>query len=185
MDIIVLSLWFFLPAGLANGAPVIANKIPYLNRFATPVDFGAHFRGRRLLGDNKTWRGVITGVVVAMLTCVIQGHVFSRSLYLQNIFSGTSYSELSPWLIGLLLGVGAIFVGDVMESLIKRLRGIPSGESWFPFDQLDYIAGGLLLSSLVVRLNLEQYVAIVVVWFSLHIISVYISYLLGLKDNPI
>jgi hypothetical protein len=39
----MFALWFFLPAGVANAAPVFANKIPVLNRWKTPMDFGKSY----------------------------------------------------------------------------------------------------------------------------------------------
>ena len=86
--------------------------------------------------------------------------------------------------MGPLFGLGAL-LGDAIESFFKRQREVPSGESWFPFDQFDYIIGGLLASSLVVQLTLQQYVAIAVVWFCLHILSVYIGFLIGMRDSKI
>ena len=55
------ALWFFLPAGLANGAPVIANKVPLINKWITPLDFGKTWGGKRIFGSNKTWRGLVVG----------------------------------------------------------------------------------------------------------------------------
>ena len=62
------ALWVFVPvlgAPLLH-APVLAlDLLPGLKR---PLDGGASWRGRRILGDNKTWRGalvMVTGVVAA------------------------------------------------------------------------------------------------------------------------
>ncbi len=48
-------IYFLLPAAFANMAPVIFKRVNFL---VYPVDFGLKFRGRRLLGENKTIRGV-------------------------------------------------------------------------------------------------------------------------------
>ena len=53
------ALWLFLPvlgAPLLH-APVLRwDLLPALGR---PLDGGAHVGGRRILGDNKTWRGAL------------------------------------------------------------------------------------------------------------------------------
>jgi CDP-2,3-bis-(O-geranylgeranyl)-sn-glycerol synthase len=83
-----------------------------------------------------------------------------------------------------LLSFGALF-GDMVKSFFKRQLGVASGKSWFPFDQIDYIVGGLAFSAIVVRLEATQYISVLVVWFALHLISSYIGYLLKLKKDPI
>ncbi len=183
MNEILFALWFFLPAGLANGAPVIANKLPIINKFKTPLDFGLHFRGKRLLGDNKTWRGLLFGVFVAVVVVLAQSVIYDNWSFVRSI-SSIDYTASSIWLLGFLLGFGAL-AGDAGESFIKRQMNIPSGERWFPFDQLDYVFGGLLLSSLYAPLALQEYVVVVVIWFGMHIIWAYIFYILGFKEKPI
>lgn len=183
MNALLFSLWFFLPAGLANGAPVLASKLPFLKKFKTPIDYGAHYRGKRILGNNKTWRGLLAGILTAIITVVIQVYIYNHWSFVRDI-SLIDYSSLNPWLLGFLLGFGALF-GDAAESFIKRQVDVASGESWFPFDQLDYVVGGLFFSSLVVSLSFRYYVLIAIVWFCLHLLSVYGGYLIGWRDKPI
>lgn len=183
IDAIVFALWFFLPAGLANGSPVVVNKIPFVNQFKTPLDFGKTYKGKRIFGQNKTWRGLIGGVITASLTLLIQVWLFNTSSWLQNNIILIDYSSVSLWL-GPLLGAGAL-LGDAVESFFKRQLNVASGEPWFPFDQIDYIIGGILLSSLVTTLPGYVNVTILLVWFGMHLIWSYIGFLLGLKDKPI
>jgi hypothetical protein len=52
----------------AAHAPVL--RFELLRPLARPLDAGAKFRGRRVFGDNKTWRGAVVmfgGVVAATL----------------------------------------------------------------------------------------------------------------------
>lgn len=183
LNTLLFALWFFLPAGLANAAPVFAKKIPLLNRFNTPMDFGKSFGERRILGNNKTWRGFIFGVFIAVITLVIQKFLWGQFIWLQQTITTVDYNEVSIWL-GVLLGVGAL-AGDAVESFFKRRARIPSGQSWFPLDQIDYIIGGILLSSLIIKLDISYNIAILLVWFVLHLLSSYIGYLLGLKERPV
>ena len=41
---ILFVLWFFLPAGLANMAPIFAARLPYLRKLSFPLDCYATFR---------------------------------------------------------------------------------------------------------------------------------------------
>lgn len=169
----LMAILFFLPAGVANATPVVANKIPLLKQWRTPLDFGMTWRGKRLLGNNKTWRGFITGTLFAGLTAML------LSPFVTN--------EDGLWValgLGLLMGCGAL-LGDAVESFIKRRRGVPSGASWFPFDQTDYIIGGLLLVAPFADISAKTIGVIFVTYFALHLIVAYIAYLLGLKERPI
>ncbi|GAC1390512.1 MAG: CDP-2,3-bis-(O-geranylgeranyl)-sn-glycerol synthase [Candidatus Saccharimonadales bacterium] len=174
-NLIYYSFWFFAPAGVANMAPVLANKIPILNRWKTPVDFGLSFHNRRLLGDNKTWRGVVFGTVLAGLTGTI--------IYLL-FYNFQQTSLLSACVIGFSLGFGAL-IGDCVESIAKRLRGIEPGQRWFPFDQTDYIIGGLIAVSFLVHLELKMLLTVFILFFVLHIFVAFIGYKLGLKSQAL
>lgn len=184
MEMILFALWFFLPAGLANAAPVFANKIPGYNKWNTPLDFGLKFRGKRIFGDNKTWRGLMFGIVLATVTLGLQVYAFNHFGWAQDIAININYFILPVYILGPLFAIGALG-GDALESFFKRQRGIPSGESWFPFDQLDYIIGGLVTSFLIIELTLEEYLAVIVVWFCVHIIATFIGYAIGLRDAKI
>lgn len=167
------ALWLFLPAGVANMAPVIGNKIPFWNRWRTPLDFGRSYRGQRFFGDNKSWRGVILAVILGGLIG-----------YAQALWSGRPNEANAPAWIGFLLGFGAIY-GDAIESFFKRQYGVESGQKWFPFDQVDYIIGGLIAVAPLMLFGVTQIAAIVLVYFGLHLLVAYVGYLLKLKDKPI
>ncbi len=179
---VMFALWFFLPAGIANASPVIAKKIPLLNKWTTPIDFGKSYRDRRILGDNKTWRGVIFGAFSGGVTGSITYLVYPQSIHYVSI------SILSPivamFVVGASLGTGAL-VGDAVESFFKRQLGIKPGHSWFPFDQIDYIIGGLVFATPFVILSFKANLLILVTWFCAHLFWSYIAYLLKLKDKPI
>lgn len=180
---ILFALWFFLPAGLANAAPVFANKIPLLNRWQTPMDFGLSFRQRRILGDNKTWRGLFSGIVVGSLVAILQRYGYNHLEFVQDL-TYLNYSAIHVGLLGAMLGGGAL-IGDAVESFFKRQLNVPSGHTWFPFDQTDYIIGGLLVSSLVINMPHYRYWVVLLVWFVMHLLAGPIGYALHLKKRPI
>ncbi len=173
MNNYLAALLFFLPAGLSNMTPPLVNKIPLLNQWKTPLDFGKSWRGKRLLGNNKTWRGLVCGTLIGGITAVLVSQLKANTIV-----------ALDPFLAGCLLGAGAL-IGDAAESFFKRQCGFKPGQSWFPFDQIDYILGSLLIITPFVRLPLWVVLTIGVVYFGLHLLIAYIGFLLKLKDSPI
>jgi len=166
--------WFFLPAGVANMAPVFANKIPLLNRWNTPLDFGKTYKGKRIFGDHKTWRGVIFGTLAAGLFGLFQYRVIASSPESTGfIFTATAA-----------MGLGAL-IGDAVKSFFKRRRGIASGQSWFPYDQTDYIFGGIVFVYPFIQLPAWMMLMILIIYGTLHVIVSYAGYLLKLKDKAI
>ncbi len=168
-----LAFLFFLPAGLSNMAPVLGNKIPGIKDWRPSMDFGKSYRGQRIFGDNKSWRGLISGGIVGALTSWL---VFPHT--------DLSLDSGNYILLGAALGVGAL-VGDAVESFFKRQAKVKPGSSWFPWDQLDYIIGGILFSLPFVVLSLSHYLFIFILYFGLHLLVSYVGYLLKFKDKPI
>jgi CDP-2,3-bis-(O-geranylgeranyl)-sn-glycerol synthase len=181
---ILFALWFFLPAGLANAAPVFANKIPKSERLALPLDFGKHLRGKRIFGEHKTLRGLLAGIVVAEVTIVLQRIAYEHNGFFKTISLHINYSSINIFYLGLLFAVGALGF-DALKSFFKRQLGVKPGGTWFPFDQIDYIIGGLLLASIVVDLPHNNYYWIGLIWFLIHPVSTFFAWLMGLKDSPL
>lgn len=181
---ILFALWFFLPAGLANAAPVFANKIPHSGWLAVPMDFGKHLRGRRIFGEHKTVRGLLSGIFIAILVVALQRYLYIHSDFFHNLSLYVNYQTINVLLLGFLFGFGALGF-DAIKSFFKRQLGVKPGGTWFPFDQTDYIIGGLLLSSIVVDLPHNSYWWIGLIWFLIHPISTFVGWLLGLKDSPL
>jgi len=182
-DNVFFAFWFFIPAGLANLFPIFAAHTPMLKKFEFPMDFNLTFRGRRIFGSNKTMRGLIVGLLVAILAALAQTVLYSHWAYLRHV-SSIDYSHLNPLLLGLLLGLGAL-CGDAIESFFKRQLDIQPGERLFLFDQLDYVLGVILFTYWYVPLTIEQYLYLSCVWFVLHILTTVTGYYLGLKQKPI
>lgn len=177
LDELLFAFLIFLPAGMANMSPVFANRMPVLRKWDAPLDMGRSFRGKRLLGANKRWRGLVFGTLVGMLTAIIEFVLITRFLV-----SPTSLFVIG--LAGALMGFGAL-LGDAVESFFKRQAGVKPGHSWFPFDQIDYIIGGLLLSYPIIGWPLDLALTVFVLYFGLHLLASYIGYLIGLKEKPI
>jgi CDP-2,3-bis-(O-geranylgeranyl)-sn-glycerol synthase len=177
MEIIWSFLWafyFFLPAGVANMAPVLVKKVNFLN---VPVDFGLKLGGKRFFGAHKTYRGFLFGILVAMFIVYLQKIVYG--FYQFGFFN---YNSVNIFLLGFLLGFGALF-GDLIKSFFKRRAGIKSGRSWFPFDQVDWVIGAFLFVVLCYSIPLNYFLAALILFLMLHPLTNYIGYLLKIKEN--
>jgi CDP-2,3-bis-(O-geranylgeranyl)-sn-glycerol synthase len=165
---IIQIIWFFLPAGIANMAPVLFKKVKFLN---VPLQ-------ARLFGKNKTYRGFFFGTILAILFIYVQQllYPFTKQICLID------YTNINVFLVGFLLGFGALF-GDLTESFFKRRQKIAPGKPWVPFDQIDYVAGALAFVNLYMSLTFHQNIMIFVLFGIFHPLINLIGYFLKIKKN--
>lgn len=166
--LLLKSLYFFLPAYIANMAPVFCAKIPWLQK---PL-------WERKLGKNKTWRGLVCGTIAGGLVFWLQRLVHIAGFQQWSIID---YSDFSL-LLGVLLGLGAL-VGDAVKSYYKRKARIAPGEPWMGFDQLDFVIGGIVLSWTVFVPPAEVVLTLLVVSPILHIVVNHIGYWIGMRQK--
>lgn len=139
--IILQALYFLLPAYCSNMAPVFAAKI-FGSKYSQPLDFGYQYKGSDLLGKNKTWRGLISAVIVGIAIAYLQAYLFQFGFF--KALSVIDYDSADVFALGFLMGLGVI-LADAIKSFFKRRKKIKPGDKWFPWDQLDF-SGGLILS---------------------------------------
>ena len=132
LELIISSLYFILPAYAANMAPVLAAKVKL--PFAVSIN-------KKHLGKNKTWRGMYAGYLMALLILFIQYYLQNTGTFEQ--YNLLNYEQINLFLYAFLFGIGAL-TGDFIKSFFKRKISKKPGASWFPFDQLDFIAGSLI-----------------------------------------
>jgi CDP-2,3-bis-(O-geranylgeranyl)-sn-glycerol synthase len=170
-------LYFFLPAYLANMSPVLVR--PCLRSLAVPIDGGKTLWGKRLLGDHKTWRGLLAGIFVGMITYELQRIVneagFAKGLMLIDYAA-------QPLLPGLLMGLGA-GVGDAVKSFFKRRIDIEPGDSWPVFDQLDFFIGAYVFVAPITAPPLLPTLASMPIIFLGNVASEVVGYWLGFKET--
>jgi CDP-2,3-bis-(O-geranylgeranyl)-sn-glycerol synthase len=181
---IFFALWFFLPAGIANMVPIIAAKAPGLRTWNAPIDLGRSYRGKRIFGSHKTWRGLAVGIVAGTIVLAIQQYLVGEVAWIADWTSQVDYQALPTLLMGPLFAIGALG-GDAIESFFKRQRGIQPGKGWFPFDQTDYIIGGAIATMPFVSLSLLQYGWLLVLWLLVHVLATIVGYYTGFKDSPL
>jgi len=155
--IIIQALWIVIPAYIANASALLVGG-------GTPIDFGKKWKdGRRILGDGKTWYGLIAGAFLG----IVGGFGISIvAIYANNSeefnFLGLSDFGRFPIMIPIIASIcfGALF-GDIIASFFKRRVGKERGQDWIPFDQLDFILGVLffcfIVSSFINLVGLSDY----------------------------
>ena len=142
--VIAQAFWIVIPIYVANASAVIVGG-------GTPIDFGRNWKdGRRILGDGKTWRGLLSGTFLGMTVgfgLTVAASYLSTSEY---SYLGLTNFEGFPLMIPLLFSLcfGAL-LGDIIESFFKRRIGKDRGQDWIPFDQLDFLVGALTFSLLM------------------------------------
>ncbi len=183
MDTVILCAWLFAPTAFSNGAPVLANNIPGFIKFSQPLDAGFHFRGKRVFGDNKTVRGLLSGIAMGIICGFIQYILANNFTSFSTITNLLDYANPSILLYTASIGAGVI-AGDAIESFFKRQLDIAPGKNWIPFDQLDFILGAIAVSLLFYSLSLTQYVVLFLLALILHPTLNIISWLLGLQKRP-
>jgi CDP-2,3-bis-(O-geranylgeranyl)-sn-glycerol synthase len=184
LDDILFALWFFLPAGVANMAPVPIAKLPGLRRLNMPIDFGATFHGKRVFGENKTWRGLVAGVIAATLALWLQQYLAGEIEWVRSLMEQIDYQGLPTLIVGPLLAIGALG-GDAIKSFFKRRRGAAPGQAWFPYDLIDHIIGAAIVMTPFVVFELWVYLVVVLVWLVANLMVSYAGYLLHIKERPI
>jgi CDP-2,3-bis-(O-geranylgeranyl)-sn-glycerol synthase len=167
--------YLMMPAYFANMAPVMVKRI---NLFVYPIDFGKTINSKPILGQNKTFRGLVFGVIFAVIMAYIQ-----FLLYNVESFSNISFLSYENWLLfGFLMGFGSLF-GDLVKSFFKRRIGIKPGERFIPFDQTDFVIGALVFIIPVLDLTLAIFLTSLMQSFVLHIIVNHISFWLKIRNE--
>jgi len=188
MTVVLQLLWLALPiiaAGLVHLAVMTLDLLPGLRRL--PLDGGLTFRGKRLFGDNKTWRGAVVTIGTTMLAA---WGVAQLSACCWSLPMLVPFSAEHPLLWGLLLGTGYI-VGELPNSFAKRQLGISPGAAgqgtagrvFWVIDQLDSLAGMLVFIAPVWQPSASLLALVVAIMLVAHPVSAWIMVLFGLKDR--
>ncbi len=159
-------------------------------RFSKPIDGGRTFRGKRIFGDNKTWRGFVVMVPAVgfafLFLGLLRGYVPSE--YRSGLW------PISPWqyvLAGCWVGF-AFMLSELPNSFLKRQLGVQPGQlprqRWakivcFVLDQVDSIAGALLALSLVLPLPIATWFLVLMLGTVIHWLFNLVLFLLGAKSR--
>ncbi len=175
LEVIVTALWVMLPAYVPNNAAVLFGG-------GRPIDGGRMYKGKRLLGDGKTWRGTAGGTLAGILVAVVLNVIVS-------FLRAGDFLPVFPRSVVVMLPFGAM-LGDLLASFFKRRLGRERGVAVPGLDQLDFVVGALLLVVLVAPnwfgevFTLPVIAVILVVTPILHLSMNIAAYQIGWKNEP-
>ena len=170
---VLTGIWAILPAYLPNSVAVLVGGGP-------PIDGGRSWRGSRLLGDGKTWRGFLGGTLAGALLALAMNA-------LRPGLAPTLPAFPAPAVLTLPLGA---MLGDVAGSFLKRRSGRERGAPAPVLDQLGFVVVALALTFAAApgwttrTFTLPVLVVVVLLTPVVHLVTNGGAYLVGLKDEP-
>jgi len=154
------ALYIIAPIYCTNGAPVLFGG-------GGAVDFGRTMSdGERILGDHKTVRGLLSGLIVGTLVGIFE-----------SFLSASNVTVMAA-----LASAGAL-LGDLGGAFLKRRMRIKPGQSLPGVDQLDFVLGAVLVVSLVHTPSPGTLLILFCVTPPIHLLANIGAYKLGLKSN--
>jgi CDP-2,3-bis-(O-geranylgeranyl)-sn-glycerol synthase len=177
----------FLPVAgaLAAHAPVL--RYDLAPRLKVPLDGGRSWRGRRLLGDNKTVRGafaMFAGAAGAAL-------VLSRAGWFRaRLPDGVARAPAGVY--AALMGT-AVVVSELPTSFVKRRLGVAPGSrrrsalgvALSLYDQGDFVVAGALVLRPVWRPTAAELAGAFAVVSAVHLVANLVGYAIGARTAPL
>ncbi len=194
-------LWLYLPGFLVNTFAMMWGKwLPKTGYGPWPIDGGrTAWDGHRILGDGKTWNGLVGGSLTSGLLMVLMASLAPSSeactVFVDPLTGhGWSTSRFTmAFLTGTALGFFSL-LGDMSGSFLKRRRGMKrEGDvsskapllDTLPFAMAVFLLGVLLLPGLHGDATLWPGMLVVLVATPvLHRSFNLLGYALGWKDVP-
>ena len=132
-------LWIMMPAYLANTIAVLTGG-------KYPIDQGRiHSDGNRILGDGKTWSGLVGGTLGGVFIGFLQVNLGEGLIKALSGSQDVDFWGENSIIVFFLLSFGALF-GDMTASFIKRRSQLKRGDKSPLLDMFDFIGMALLLS---------------------------------------
>lgn len=129
------------------GPAYIANSVAVLTGGKYPIDQGRTLSdGNRILGDGKTWSGLLGGTLGGIMFGIILDSGDGR-MALERLTGEEHVQSLwseNPVMVFFLLSFGALF-GDMAASFYKRRQNLLRGDKFAILDMYDFIFMSLLL----------------------------------------
>jgi len=185
LQVFFIVLWIMMPAYLSNTFAVITG-----GKF--PIDQGKiHSDGNRILGDGKTWSGLIGGTFGGLVIGYLQ--INHGNIVIDTIANSKNYNfwgENSLAII-FLLAFGAL-LGDMTASFFKRRKKLNRGDKSPLLDMFDFIGMALFLTLIFDPAWLKSWIldgyvplfTLLVATPLLHRGVNIIGYKLGIKNEP-
>lgn len=190
LDPIRCAVFLIVAFTLAGVAQTAWFKSASSARFAGPIDGGRTFRGRRLFGPNKTWKGFVVMVPAATIVFFALG---SFANVVPAISAGLWQLTSGAWaLLGFIAAMG-FMLAELPNSFIKRQLGVDAGGApagaltrklSFVVDRLDSILGMLLAVTLTVPTSWQVWAFVLLIGPVIHWCFSVALYWLGVKARP-
>lgn len=137
------ALYVFMPLLCASALSGVVLRFDLFPRLKRPIDGNRTFRGRRLFGHGKTWRGVVVAIVGCTATVAVQKHLLPE---VPEWLPIVDYGRTNAFVFGAVMGVAAM-VGELPNSFVKRRLGIAPGTTtrgflavvFYIWDQVDLL----------------------------------------------
>ena len=177
----------FVPAGLLHSL-WLNNR--FSRALAIPLDGGRMFRGRPILGENKTLRGFVVMIPAAALAFAAVAIVISLPQGMPPVtlwqLTPAGYAALGAW-----AGFG-FMAGELPNSFVKRQLGILPGLApasgftrtiCFTVDHIDSIVGMLIAVTIAVQTPWTTWLWVLILGPSIHLIFSWWLFRMGVKGR--
>ncbi|HEX5082793.1 MAG TPA: CDP-archaeol synthase [Blastocatellia bacterium] len=179
--------YLFLPLLVGLALHGFCIKYDLLSFLYHPIDRGRKFRGKRIFGENKTYRGVVVVSLGTAIGFALQSLLFHRIASVRSVelFDYAFFKSVS---LGLAVGVAAM-LSELPNSFIKRQFEIAPGtaaKGWkaiifYVYDQIDFLLGAWLVLAIVVPVTIGRVLFSAVLLLIAHQIMSSVGYALGMR----
>lgn len=155
--------------------------------FLTPLDGGLTLRGRRIFGDNKTWRGLVVMIPATSVAFALMASIARAADVSVWVLPIESYGTLGAW-----AGLG-FMAGELPNSFVKRQLDIPPGHAaasrvgapiQLLIDRVDSCVGMLVAISVIVPVPWMTWTVVLAIGPFIHWLFSVLMFLIGIKPRP-
>ena len=193
METIIKMYVTLMPAIIAGVLNMIWCKLPILKFLNVPIDNKKKLKdGKRIFGDNKTWKGFIGYIILGCFASIIWGLVCDKcGLNGYNYYYEANSNTI--WfnaVVGLLIGLFyALF--ELPNSFLKRRLDITPGKTikgkkkilFIILDQADSVFGVCLVVAMFHPMSFIFYIQYVLLGALTHLVINILLYILRLRKN--
>ena len=176
-------------AGVVNS---IFCKLDVLKSLKKPLDFNKKINGKRIFGDNKTWKGLLGYIFFNIIFMILVGIIY-KACNIENLnffYINHKNTLVFNIFVGALLGLFyALF--ELPNSFMKRRLDIKPGKTikgpkkyFFIFlDQADSVFGVALVVWMFYPIGIKVYLLYILVGAVTHLLINMLLYALHLRKN--
>lgn len=181
--------YLFSPLLIGLTAHGFAIKFGWFSSLVKPIDNEKTFRGKRIFGANKTYRGLVAVGLGTALGFTIQTFILHRYEIFQRL-ELLDYSSTGVILNGFLIGISAM-LGELPNSFIKRQIDINPGATtdgilslfFYILDQIDYLLGVWILLTFFIGISVWRVIYSAIFLFISHQIFSIFGYWFGMRKT--